>query len=82
MVTKSYEELIAFHPGVYIKKEIEDLNIIQEEFANRLGTTPETIGKLVNGEANISIDIANKLSKMLGTSVDLSYIFWFSFFMQ
>lgn len=66
-----YKELMAFHPGYYIQETIEDLEITQEEFAIRLGTSAKTISKLVNGEINLSNDIAHKLSNMLGTSVDL-----------
>ena len=66
-----YNEIMAFHPGYYIQETIEDLEITQEEFAIRLGTTAKTISKLVNGEINLSNDIAHKLSNMLGTSVEL-----------
>ena len=36
-----------------------------------MGTTPKTLSQLLNGQANISNDLAKKLSTMLGTSVDL-----------
>lgn len=61
----------AFHPGYYIAEIIDDMEITQAEFAQRMGTTPKTLSKLVNGEANISRDLAKKLSSMLGTSVEL-----------
>ena len=66
--TTVYKDLIAFHPGSYVIEIIEDLNITQKEFAHRLGTTPKTISKIVNGEAPISDDIAFKLSKLTGVS--------------
>ncbi|MCU0082111.1 HigA family addiction module antitoxin [Streptococcus danieliae] len=66
---KNYKELIAFHPGSYVEEIIEDLNISQEEFAERLGTTPKTISKLVNGEISLSRDLANKLCKLTGISI-------------
>ena len=66
-----FKEIMAFHPGYYIKDTIEDLEMTQEEFATRLGTTAKTVSQLVNGEINLSSNIANKLSSMLGTSVDL-----------
>ena len=43
----------------------------QNEFATRMGTTVETLSKLINGQANISNDLAKKLSVMLGTSVEV-----------
>lgn len=67
-----YDNLIAFHPGYYVKEIIDDLGITQEEFAKRLDTTPKNVSKIVNGEQNLSKDIAQKLSDMLGTSVE----FW------
>ena len=66
-----YNEIRAFHPGYYIADIIEDMGITQAEFAERMGTTPKTLSKLVNGEANISNDLAKKLSTMLGMSVDV-----------
>lgn len=74
MAIKEYEELIAFHPGEYISDIIESYNINQEEFAKRLDSTPKTVSELVNGKINISEDLANKLSKLTGTSIDL----WFN----
>ena len=60
---------IAFHPGYYLKEIIEESGLTQEDFARRLGTTPKNISVLVHGEQSLSIDIASKLSRMLGTSV-------------
>jgi len=66
-----YENVVAFHPGYYIAEIIEDMGISQSEFADRVGITVEMFGKLVNGQENVSNDIAKKLSVMLGTSVDV-----------
>lgn len=60
---------IAFHPGYYIKEYIDELGLTQEDFANRLGTTPKNISYIVRGGQSISVDIANKLSRLIGTSV-------------
>lgn len=64
-----YKDLIAFHPGSYVEEIVEELNITQAEFAVRLGTTSKTISKIINGEERISKDIANKLAKLTGVSV-------------
>ncbi|MGX8728334.1 MAG: HigA family addiction module antitoxin [Lachnospiraceae bacterium] len=66
-----YKDLLAFHPGYYIAETIEDMGMTQGEFATRMGTTPKTLSKLVNGQANITNDLAQKLSTMLGTSPDV-----------
>lgn len=71
---QKYNDIIAFHPGYYINELIEDMGITQEEFATRLGTTPKTVSKLVNGECNLSNDLIQRLSSMFGLSVE----FWFS----
>lgn len=68
---KEYNDIMAFHPGYYIADIIEDMEISQAEFATRMGTTTKTLSKLVNGQANISNDLAKKLSVMLGTSIDV-----------
>ena len=69
--TIKYKDIMAFHPGYYVAEIIEDMDISQNEFATRLGTTGKTISKLVNGQINLSNDLSKKLSVMLGTSVDL-----------
>lgn len=71
MNKQEYKNLIAFHPGYYIKEMIEDINMTQSEFAKRLGTTDKTVSKLINGEISLSDEIAQKLSSMLGTSVEV-----------
>lgn len=66
-----YKDIVAYHPGYYIADIIDDMEISQNEFATRMGTTVETLSKLINGQANISNDLATKLSVMLGTSVEV-----------
>jgi len=68
---KEYKDIVAFHPGYYIADIIDDMEISQNEFAARMGTTAQTLSKLINGQANISNDLAKKLSVMLGTSVEV-----------
>ena len=50
---------------------IEDMGISQAEFAIRIGTTANTLGQLINGQANISNDLAKKLSVMVGTNAEV-----------
>ncbi len=64
-----YHDAIAFHPGYYIKEAVDESGLTQEDFAKRLDTTPKNLSLLVRGEQNLSIDVAVKLSRMLGTSV-------------
>ncbi|MDD3416831.1 MAG: HigA family addiction module antitoxin [Lachnospiraceae bacterium] len=64
-----YNDKMAFHPGYYLKEMVEESGLTQEDFAKRLGTTPKNLSILVRGEQSLSIDIATKLSRMLGTTV-------------
>ena len=68
---KEYKDKVAYHPGYYIADIIEDMEISQAEFAKRMGTTPKTLSQLINGQANISNDLAKKLSVMMGTSPEV-----------
>lgn len=61
--------LIAFHPGQYIGELIEDYQLTQKEFAEKLEVSPKTISKLVNGEESISNDLAQKLEKLTNISM-------------
>ncbi|MBQ9016227.1 MAG: HigA family addiction module antidote protein [Firmicutes bacterium] len=66
-----YKDIVAFHPGYYLADIIEDMEISQAEFAARLGTTAKTLSQLLSGQANISNDLAKKLSVMMGTSAEV-----------
>ena len=57
---------IAFHPGYYIHEFFKEESLSQEEFSKRYNIPLEVI----NGEQSISIDIAKKLSNIVGTSID------------
>ena len=63
------KDRIAFHPGQYVEELIEDYNVTQKEFADRLGISEMKIGKLVNGEESISNDIARKLAEITNISM-------------
>jgi addiction module HigA family antidote len=67
----AYKDIIAFHPGYYIEDIIDDMGITQSEFAKRLRTSNKTLSQLINGKVNISNDLANTLSIMMGTSVEV-----------
>ena len=67
-----FNNKIAFHPGYYIKEYIDELELTQEDFAYRLGTTPKNLSIIINGEQSISTDIAMKLSKLIETTPE----FW------
>ena len=67
-----YKNLIAFHPGYYLKDIIGDMDMTQDEFAKRLGTSAKNLSELLSGKITLSTSMATKLSNMLGTNID----FW------
>ncbi|MDY5482915.1 MAG: HigA family addiction module antitoxin, partial [Clostridium sp.] len=69
--TTEYNDIVAFHPGYYVADIIEDMGISQAEFATRMGTTAKTLSNLVNGQINLSNDLAKKIAVMLGTSLEV-----------
>ena len=71
MLKDIYKDISAFHPGYYVQEIIEDMGITQSEFAKRLNTTSKTLSKLLNGEIPLSNDLAENLSLMLGTSINV-----------
>jgi HTH-type transcriptional regulator/antitoxin HigA len=66
-----YKELIAFHPGYYLKEMIEYEGMNQDELAKRLKTSGKNISDLINGKTNLSDEMALNLSIVFGTSVSL-----------
>lgn len=64
-----YGDKVAFHPGYYIKEIVAESGLTQEDFAKRLDTTPKNLSLLIRGEQSLSVDIAMKLSRMIGTSI-------------
>lgn len=65
-----YNDKIAFHPGYYIKEIVDESGLTQEDFAKMLDTTPKNLSLLIRGRQSLSIDIAMKLSRMIGTDVE------------
>ena len=58
------------HPGVYVKDAIEALGLSQSEFALRTGLSIKNVSTLINGESNITFDVAVKLAAFFDNSVE------------
>ena len=56
----------AIHPGVYIKNELNSLQMSVREFSKRTGISEKQLSLLISGDANLTLDIAEKLSKFFG----------------
>jgi addiction module HigA family antidote len=60
------------HPGEVLKEHyLEPLGLSVSELAQALGVSRKHLSLLVNGRANVSTNLALRLSKALGTSVRL-----------
>lgn len=71
---KKYKDITAFHPGYYVEEAIQDMNISQSDFAKKLGVSERTLSLFIDGQIDISYNLASKLSIVLGTSIQ----FWFN----
>ncbi len=60
-----------FHPGYYLKEYLEEVQLTQDEFAKRLGISGKQISLILAENATITPDIAYKISKLIGTSIEL-----------
>lgn len=66
-----YKELIAFHPGYYIKQLIDEKKITQIELGKQLKISKSDVNNLINGKLELSKEIALNLSDFFGTSVSM-----------
>ncbi len=57
------------HPGEFIKEVyLDSLEISYRKIAEMLKVAPSTFNRLINGQSNISSEMALRLSKTLGRS--------------
>ncbi|MBO5347643.1 MAG: HigA family addiction module antidote protein [Lachnospiraceae bacterium] len=63
---------IAIPPGETIKELLEDRGMSQKELAVRLDMSEKHVSKLVNGEVQLTMDMARRLEMVLGPSAQ----FW------
>lgn len=59
-----------FHPGVYIKETLEAMEMTAREFSARTGISERTLSAIINGNGDITFDIAYKLSSYFDNSVN------------
>lgn len=65
MMVKS-RSFIATPPGATIKEQLLDRGLSQKEFAVRMGMSEEHISRLINGEVQLTPDVAIRLEMVLG----------------
>lgn len=60
-----------FHPGSYISEIIEDQHLDFMVVSGKLGLTLDELQCLVNGERDVDLELAEKLSEVFCVSVKL-----------
>ncbi|MFB0516329.1 MAG: HigA family addiction module antitoxin [Candidatus Neomarinimicrobiota bacterium] len=59
------------HPGEFIREVyLEPFGISTRRVAEKLKVSPSTFNRLINGESNVSPEMALRLSKTLGRSAE------------
>jgi HTH-type transcriptional regulator/antitoxin HigA len=66
-----YKDMMAFHPGYYIREMLNETRMSQDELAKRLATSAKNVSEIVNGKAELTDDMAYRLSMVFGTSMEL-----------
>ncbi|CAN5513408.1 HigA family addiction module antitoxin [soil metagenome] len=61
-------EIEAFHPGEFLREEIEERNMLKKDIAKSLHILPHHLSEIFAGKRNISATLAVKLEKLLGIS--------------
>ena len=58
--------VIATPPGTTIKEQLVDRGMSQKEFAARMDMSEKHISRLINGEVQLTPDVALRLEMVLG----------------
>uniref|UniRef100_UPI0028E92F30 HigA family addiction module antitoxin n=1 Tax=Oribacterium sinus TaxID=237576 RepID=UPI0028E92F30 len=58
--------IIATPPGATIKEQLNDRGMSQKEFAARMDMSEKHISKLINGEVQLTPEVAVRLELVLG----------------
>jgi addiction module HigA family antidote len=60
----------AFHPGEFLKEELDEREWSQMDFAAIIGQSPKAISDVINGRRVVSAPLAVAFSKALGSSAE------------
>ena len=59
-----------FHPGIYIKETLEAMEMTARDFSARIGISERTLSAIINGNGDITFNIAYKLSLYFDNSAN------------
>lgn len=63
--------IIAFAPGFYLQKYLENQKISQEAFSKRMGISKSKVSKIINVNISLDDETIDKIALVLGTSKEL-----------
>ena len=69
-MTQTQRMAEAFHPGEYLREELEERKWSQLDLVDITGETPKTINEIVKEKRSINASLAVALGNALGTSAD------------
>ena len=55
----------AIHPGVFLREEMEAMNMTQKELAEKIGCSPSIVNEVLHEKRKINADIAVRLEEAL-----------------
>ena len=58
--------IVATPTGATIKEQLNDKGMAQKELASRLGMSEKHVSRLINGEAQLTPEVAGRLEMVLG----------------
>lgn len=61
----------AFHPGEYLKEEIEARNMSQQELADKTQISKSEISQVIHGHRNLNVRLALLLEKVLEIDAEI-----------
>ena len=60
-----------YHPGRYLKDNLEVLQMSNEDFSSKTGIPQKTIEDIINEKTSLTLDIATKIAEYFDSSVDI-----------
>lgn len=69
---KTSRTFIAVPPGATIREQLSDRGMSQKEFSSRMGMFEKHISRLINGDVQLTPEVAHKLEMVLGVPTE----FW------
>jgi HTH-type transcriptional regulator/antitoxin HigA len=68
---KVFKPAEVFHPGEFLKDELEARGWTQGQFAKVIGRPLQVVNEIVNGKKRVTADTAKAIGAAFGTSAEL-----------